>query len=94
MARLDLHEGLVIVTLSRRNLLAMIHKLTWADSARTITPGDCFRDGVPVDDVLLVLRAEDDRERYARRPEPPGPMHPYTEASIAEHVVSPDQPTG
>lgn len=91
MARLELDGNLVIVTLSRRNLLALLHKLDWPPSARMILNGDCYRDGDPIDDVLLVLRCEDDEEHYARRPAPPGPMHPYTEASIAEHT--PDQDT-
>jgi hypothetical protein len=85
MARLELTPGVVTVTLSRRNLLALLQKLDWPDSARTITNGDCYRDGLPVDNVLLVLRGEDDDEHYARRQEPPGPMHPLTEVFIVEH---------
>lgn len=86
MARLELEGPAVVVTLSRRNLLALLHKLDWPPSVRTLVNGDCYRDGQPVDDVLLVLRCEDDAEHYARRPDPPGRMHPYTEASIAEHT--------
>jgi hypothetical protein len=90
MARLEIDGARVVVTLSRRNLLALLHKLDWPPSARTIVNSDCYRDGEPVDDLLLVLRCEDDSEHYSRRPEPPGPMHPYTEASIAEHSPEPD----
>lgn len=86
MARLELSPGVVTVTLSRRNLLALLHKLDWPPSARTIINQDCYRDDEPVDDVLLVLRAEDNAEHYRRRPHPPGVMHPYTEASIDEHT--------
>lgn len=69
--------------MSRRNLLALLGKLDWPSSARTIVKGDCFRDGRPIDDVVLVYasRREDD-EHCARRAEPPGPMHPRTEACI------------
>jgi hypothetical protein len=75
----------LVVTLSRRNLLALLHKLDWPPSARTITNGDRYRDGKPVDDVLLVLQAQEDAEHYARRPEARRPMHPYTESFIGEH---------
>jgi AMMECR1 domain-containing protein len=85
MARLELTEGTVFVALSRRNLLALLSKLDWPESARTIVNSDCYRDGRPVDDVVLVLRAEDDDEHYARRADPPGLMHPVTEVFIRAH---------
>lgn len=88
MARLDVNGGTVMVRLSRRNLLALLHKLNWPESARTILNGDCYRDDEPVDDLVLVLRAEDDAEHYGRRADPAGRMHPFTEASIAEHSVT------
>ncbi|MGE0028051.1 MAG: hypothetical protein AB7U07_13200 [Thermoleophilia bacterium] len=78
----------MVVTLSRRNLRSLLHKLDWPASARTITNGDAYRDGEPVGDVLLVLRAEEDEEHYARRPAPPGPMHPRTERAIADGASS------
>jgi hypothetical protein len=95
MARLDLdpERQTVTVTLSRRNLLSLLHKLDWPESARTIVNGDCYRRGRPVDDVLLVLRAEDDAEHYGRRSDPPGLMHPDTEKSIATHLPSDDEKT-
>lgn len=83
MARMELHRGAVVVTLSRRNVLALWHKVGWEASKKTITVGDCYRDGQPVDDVLLVLQVEDDDVHYARRLEPPGEMHPATEEFIA-----------
>jgi len=51
--------------------------------------GDCYRDGQPTDDVLLVPRAED----YARRSDPPRLMPPDTEESIAVHLPFDDEET-
>lgn len=62
------------ITLSRRNLLAGLHKLDMPGSARTIWRR--MDDG-----SLLVFRVEDDAEHYDR-PEPPGAMHPETETFI------------
>ncbi len=83
MARLDLDlDRRVTVTLSRRNLLALLHKLYWPGSEREIWNTDCYRDRKPVSDLLLILRCEEDEEHYARRTAPPGPMHPASEAFI------------
>jgi hypothetical protein len=89
MARLELGPGVVLVTLSQRNLLALLGKLEFPGSTRTIVNGDCYRDGLPVDDVVLVLRVEDDGPHYARRANPPGPMHPATEEFIRERRRGP-----
>ncbi len=62
----------VTVTLSRRNLLALLAKLDEPGSLRTIIR-DCG-------DLVLVVRAEDDAVHYAERE--PGPMTPTTEAGI------------
>jgi hypothetical protein len=99
MARLEifnLRQGRrVVVTLSRRNLLALLHKIDMPGSAREIKNTDCYEDGIqtpyyPGEEATtalprttLVLRSEDDDEHYAARPAPPGPMHPATEAFIA-----------
>ena len=64
------------VTLSRRNLLALLHKLEMEGSARTLISSDCPPG------LELVVRAEDDEVHYQDRDEPPGPMHPKTEAFI------------
>ena len=88
-------ERAIEVTLSRRNLLALLHKLDAPWSARTIMNGDCWEDGEQtpypgeatestLPPTLLVLRAEEDTEHYAARPDPPGDMHPATEAYIRE----------
>lgn len=85
MARLDLEPSCVVVTLSRRNLLALLHKVDWPGSARTIVNNDCYWNGLPIDGLTLVLRVEDDDEHYRRRAEPPGHMHPRTEVFILDH---------
>jgi hypothetical protein len=76
--RLDtLTRERVVITLSQRNLLALLAKLAGfpPGSACTITfPGD--------DGPSLVVHAESDEEHYASRPAPPGQMHPETEAAV------------
>ena len=72
----------IAVTLSRRNLLALLHKLDMPGSSRTITNNDCRLDGKWVSTHELVLCCEDDLEHYARRVSGPGPMHPKTERFI------------
>lgn len=58
------------VTLSRRNLLAGLHKLDMPNSARTIISGD----------DRLILKFEDNDEHYGDRR--PGVMYPDTEEFI------------
>jgi hypothetical protein len=83
------------VTLSRRNLLALLHKLDTPRSKRTIINGDSWEDGTPtpwpgkpgesaLPPTLLVLRCEDDLQHYATRPQPPGEMHATTETFVRE----------
>lgn len=64
------------IILSRRNLLALLHKLDMEGSAKII----CKR---MEDDSLLVVRAEDDEQHYGDGAA--GPMHPETEKFIKEH---------
>lgn len=101
MARLDIvntaGERLVVVTLSRRNLLALLHKLEMPGSRRQIENNDCYEDGVqtpwyPGEEeqtdlprTTLVLSCEDDAEHYGRRPVGPGVMHPETEQFVEAH---------
>lgn len=85
MARLDIDNGLVTVTISRRNLLALIHMLNVGHGYRVIANGDCHRDGEPVKDLILILRPEEDDPHYARRAEPPGQMRPDAEQFIANN---------
>jgi hypothetical protein len=69
----------VMVTLSRRNLLTLLAKLDGhpSNSACTIllTGGG--------EGPELLVRAEDNDAHYQSRPEPPGSMHPDTEAQLA-----------
>ncbi len=66
------------VTLSRRNLLALLRKLELHGSGREIwTEYDC------PEGWILIARAEDDDEHYAEREAPPGPMRPASELFIA-----------
>lgn len=110
MARLHImnFEGgrRVEVTLSRRNLLTLLHKLDLAGSGRQIENNDCWEDGVQtpwyrheveaneLPQTTLVLRCEDDAEHYAKRPNGPGPMHPASERFLAEHGGAPPEDTG
>jgi hypothetical protein len=66
--------GEVEVTLSRRNLLSLLHKLDWDGSARTIQK---FADG-----IVLTVVAEDDDEHYGEYAA--GVMHDETERFIEE----------
>ena len=72
---------MVIVTLSRRNLLTLLAKLDIAHSQRTIS-----MEG----SVTLVVRAELDEHHYSIRP-PPGEMHPETEERL-ELLAKDDAP--
>jgi len=101
MARLHImnfDEGRrVEVTLSRRNLLALLHKLDLPGSTRQLENKYCYEDGVetpllPDPDTpdglpptTLVLRCEDDEEHYTNRSFGPGLMHPATEQFVQEH---------
>jgi hypothetical protein len=89
VARLEIqtgeHDTAVVVTLSRRNLLALLHKLDMPGSAREIRNGDCHLDGRYAPALELVLRSETDSEHYAKRPAPPGGLHPQTETFVRRH---------
>jgi hypothetical protein len=97
MARLHIMnfdgERRVEVTLSRRNLLALLQKVDMPDSARQIENTDCFEDGVqtPLPPTTLVLRCEDDDEHYAKRELGPGIMHPDTEQFVQKHGGAPGE---
>jgi hypothetical protein len=73
----------IVVTLSQRNLLALLAKLGGypPDSTCTITCAG-------VDGPGLTVHAESDEEHYGDRPEPPGAMHPNTEARIQSGTPS------
>ena len=67
---------LAIVRLSRRNLLSLLTKLDWPESARTLAKVD--DEGGPV----LICIAEEDGLHYGQRSYPPGSMHPRTERDL------------
>lgn len=83
--RLDISDSRLVLTLSRRNLLALLHKLDWPESAREISGGDSYFDGVPIA-FRFAVRCEDDAEHYAKRPEAPGLMHPESEKFISDNA--------
>lgn len=70
----------VCVVLSRRNLLALMQKLSMPGSARTLFSTNGYRDGEMVEDIDLVVSAEDDESHYSSRDFLPGAMHPVTDA--------------
>lgn len=74
--------GEIEVTLSRRNLLSLSHKLDWDGSARTIQK---LADG-----IVLTVVAEDDDEHYGDFAA--GVMHEETERFIEERTSSHDLP--
>jgi hypothetical protein len=99
MARLDVvttpERTDVVVTLSRRNLLSLLHKLEMRGSRRTIANNDAYVDGVAAAGLLLVLQAEDDESHYGARIAPPGPVHPATQRFIdtrTPHARQPQKP--
>lgn len=90
--KLDLRGSQVNVVLSRRNVLSLLHKLEMRGSARTLTGGDNYVNGEPVDDLLLVLQVEEDNVHYGSRPAPPGRMHPSTEEFRRVHEQNRPRP--
>lgn len=68
--------GEIKIALSRRNILALLHKLDWEGSARTIQK-ECDNG------MLLTLVAEDDDEHYGD--DEPGIMHDVTEQFIGTY---------
>lgn len=69
--RTERQGGRIRVVLSKRNLLVLLTKLDWDESARTIINGD------------VAVSAEPDEEHY--KDHEPGEMHPLTEAAILRH---------
>src|ERR1019366_2640292 len=75
--KMQTNVGEIEVTLSRRNLLSLLHKLDWENSKRTIQkrgPGG----------MLLTVVAEDDKEHYGDGEA--GTMHDETERFIEKHA--------
>jgi hypothetical protein len=75
----------VVVTLSKRNLLSLLHKVDQDWSAATLMRGTNPDD--PRVEPLLVVKAETDELHYAdpdRQGYGPGRMHPETESFVAD----------
>ena len=51
---------MILVTLSQRNLLALLAKLADPFSARMLASGNAYRDGEEIDGVSLIVRCEPD----------------------------------
>lgn len=83
----------LVVTLSERNLLALLAKLHEPKSRARLSTINAFHDGEPVWDVTLTLRAETDEEHYQGRPDPPGDLQPQTEAAVARLRQALAEPT-
>jgi hypothetical protein len=80
----------VVVTLSLRNVLSLLHKVELPGSARMLMSGHGYREGELADDLLLLVCVEDDGEHYRGR-EGPGVMHPETERFISERRRGPGE---
>lgn len=68
------------LTLSKRNLLALLHKLEMEGSARTLQTTNWYYMDKRVDGHVMEVCVEPDDEHYRERT--PGPMHISTERFI------------
>ncbi len=84
-------EGVVLVRLSRRNVLALLSKLEQPGSARMIVQRGAYVYGVPHEDLILAVHVEPDEVHYANRV-PPGQTSPETEAFIAARTSGNGKP--
>lgn len=72
------------VTLSRRNLLSLLHKIDGMEnSAGTLVSFNCFVDGEQDMSHTVWVKIEPDEVHYADRE--PGLMHPETEEFLKNH---------
>lgn len=82
--RTEIVDGVTVVTLSRRNLRALLAKLDEApDGSMRTLYGPSFYP-------LTAVRAEEDDEHYrhaSRDGAGPGPLHPDTERKMLEDLV-------
>ena len=85
--RLDINHAAVVVTLSKRNLLTLLHKVDDPLSTRMLVGGYTYLDGGFFDGIELVVRCEPDNAHYADR-EAPGPVHPRAEAFIGRASIA------
>lgn len=75
----------VVVALSRRNLLALLHKIERPGFAGGIFNHDVEIDGDFSPGVGFLVLSEDDIDHYSQRPDPPGQMRSQTESFIRSH---------
>lgn len=80
----------VRVALSRRNILALLHKLDMPGSNRQIENNHVKIDGELSEDTILVLTCEDDFEHYANSERGlmmghAGELHPDTEQFVTDN---------
>jgi hypothetical protein len=80
--RADIGDGVLLVTLSKRNLLALLQRVDDPFAMRLLTGGYVYRDRELTDGITLIVGCQPDEEHYADR-EAPGRMKPSTEAFIA-----------
>lgn len=91
--RLAIDDTQITVTLSRRNLLALLHKLDWPLSHRRLESSNAYMDGREIS-LSFAVCAEDDDAHYDDRTEPAGAMHPLTESFIASAEIDLDAEDG
>jgi hypothetical protein len=79
----------ITVVLSKRNLLALLHKVDQEWSRKTITNDFIWLEGelLPVNTVDFNIIVEPDSEHYSGR-ETPGEMHHESEAFIAAQAAT------
>jgi hypothetical protein len=72
-SKINHNKRTISVSLSKRNLIALLTKLDHEHSGRTI-----YKE--TEDGYMLIVQAESDEEHYGDRT--PGVMHPVTETDI------------
>jgi hypothetical protein len=80
--KLEFDPGCVILTLSKRNLLALLQKADDPLSIGVLASRHVYSGGELISGIVFLVRCESDATHYEER-EPPGPMHPRTEEFIA-----------
>lgn len=85
-------RGLVVIVLSKRNVLSLLHKVDWESSGRMIDKlerkdGELLMGESPF--VEVVVRVEPDEQHYAHDsrvvPGLAGPMHDETEVFVGNY---------
>lgn len=79
--KLEVKEKEIHITLSKRNLLTGLSKLSRESSLRTLVSYD------PDKDLSLVLKFEDDETHYGDRGFGPGPIVPEDQENVAKEYT-------